>query len=174
MGCQSLVTEQIIDPWLLCSLSLSIACSLSLPLSFAFSALPLPLVSLSFRSTVFILLQPPCFCGAVSVVNTMKTGRIHYLAAHSSQPFQFCPPPLLFQPWIQQWISCFIVPFFPPTHNASLPRIVLHFHFLFLFCSMHLSAFDWLMLTFLSACSPSYLLMSTPLHCFYVAAKTNG
>lgn len=48
--------------------------------------------SLSLCSTVFILLQRPHFCGAVSVVDTMKTGRIHYLALHFSHPRWFALP----------------------------------------------------------------------------------
>lgn len=60
---------------------------------FLHCSLPSILSPLSLCSTVFILLQPPCFCGAVSVVDTMKTGRIHYLALHS--PILSGSPPYL-------------------------------------------------------------------------------
>lgn len=112
----------------------------------------LPSFSVSLRSTVFILLQPPCFCGAVSVVDTMKTGRIHYLAPHSSHPLRFSLPTFsCFQQWIHffiilplfflhcfEFVSLCLAPIFP---------YMVSFHFPFVFCSMRLSAVDWLILT---------------------------
>lgn len=83
-------------------------CLLSLSLSFLFrhcasfcSFFSPPPFSLC--STVFILLQPPCFCGAVAVVDTMKTGRIHYLASHSSHRLWFALPYLTRFPSV--WLS---------------------------------------------------------------------
>lgn len=126
-------------------------------LSSSVPTLPLPLPSslLSLCSTVFILLQPPCFCGAVSVVDTMKTGRIHYLALHSSHPLWFS---LLTSSYFftlafnnEYIFSSF---YFFPTSSLGLSCFVLLQFFLpllvftlFSFCSMHLSANDWLILT---------------------------
>lgn len=89
-----------------------------------------PLLSSSLCSTVFILLQPPCFCVAVSLVDTMKTGRIHYLAPYSSHPLWFSlpthhrhpqhPSPPFLHSSFQQWIHFFIMLLFYPLLWISL------------------------------------------------------
>lgn len=113
-------------------------------------------LSLSLCSTVFIPLQPPCFCGAVSVVDTMKTGRIHYLAPHSSHPLWFSLPAVPLSSLLLSTMNTFFhhAAFFPPTPHLGLSRFVLLQFFLpwfvftsVLFCSMHLSPSDWLILT---------------------------
>lgn len=139
-----------------CPASLSLF-SFFLSLSFSIPSLPPPLPTflLSLCSTVFILLQPPCFCGAVSVVDTMKTGRIHYLALHSSHPLWFSLPAFPLSSLLLSTMNTFFhhtIFFFTPP--LSLSRFVM-LHFLLpwlvfisvLFCSMHLSANDWLILT---------------------------
>lgn len=76
MGYWNLVTKPIRTP-------ASVYPCESLSPSFCCYSAPCPPTP-SLCSTVFILLQPRCFCGAFSVVDTMKTGRIHYFALHSS------------------------------------------------------------------------------------------
>lgn len=107
---------------------------------------PSPPLSLPLCSTVFIPLQPPCFRGAVSVVDKMKTGRIHYLALHSSHRLWFALPtsPLssLFLSTIGTFfhrsvffvfsllslsLSCFVLlQFFPPWLGFTLFLVLQH------------------------------------------------
>lgn len=136
-------------------LSFSLSFFLSHLLFCSFPTLPHPLPSFPSPSAVQSLSYPypPCFCGAVSVVDTMKTGRIHYLAPHSSPAFPVLPPylpPLFSRAFNNEYIfssyfffhfffefaSLCLVPIFP-----SLVSFLCTFTS-FLFCSMHLSAND--------------------------------
>lgn len=100
---------------------------------------------MSRSSTVFILLCPPCFCAAVSLAETMKTGRIHYLAPHSSHP-------LFTHAFNNEYIFSSYSSFFPTPSSflvlscSLLGNFSAHFHFLFVL-QQRLSTNDWLILT---------------------------
>lgn len=125
---------------------------------------------LSLCRTVFILLQPLCFCGAVSLVDTMKTGRKHYLAAHSSHPLRFSLltyPSFTFALLLSTLNMFFHHVSFRCSSSHFLLRCVLNSP-----CSAKLSADDWLLLVirlFTGVFAEfSYLLI------FHVVAKANG
>lgn len=113
-----------------------------------------------------------CFCVAVSLVDTMKTGRIHYLAPYSSHPLWFSlpthhhhpqhPSPPFHHSSFQQWIHFFIMLLFSPLLWISL--ILSCFNLFSFLCAASLP--------FRTTACTSLLMNELLLSCFSLATKT--